>query len=177
MRHRGTPFVGALYTGLAVTSRGVRVVEFNARFGDPDIQPVFARLKSGLGGLLLAAATGTLAEHPGPRWDNGAAVSVVLAAHGYPEAPRKGDPVHGLSEAGALPDVDVLHAGTRVDSSGQVVSSGGRVLSVTALGSDLDDARRHAYDGLARIKLNGGHHRSDIALAAARGKVVVPDAG
>ncbi|NDL57992.1 phosphoribosylamine--glycine ligase [Phytoactinopolyspora mesophila] len=174
MRNRGTPFVGALYTGLAVTSRGIRVVEFNARFGDPDIQPVFALLRSGLGGLLLAAATGTLAEHPGPRWDSGAAVSVVLAAHGYPQAPRKGDPVHGLDEAAALPQTDVLHAGTRTDSSGQIVSSGGRVLSVTATGENLDAARQHAYAGMARIELEGSHHRTDIALAAARGEIRVP---
>ncbi|WP_166346461.1 phosphoribosylamine--glycine ligase [Phytoactinopolyspora limicola] len=174
MRSRGTPFVGALYTGLAVTARGVRVVEFNARFGDPDIQPVFARLRSGLGGLLLAAATGRLAEHPGPHWDPAAAVSVVLAAPGYPEAPRTGDPLTGLDAAAELPGVDVLHAGTRLDSGGSIVSSGGRVLSVTALGADLDAARDAAYAGLTRISLDGGHHRTDIALAAARGEVTVP---
>ncbi|NED95409.1 phosphoribosylamine--glycine ligase [Phytoactinopolyspora alkaliphila] len=174
MQRRGTPFVGALYTGLAVSSRGIRVVEFNARFGDPDIQPVFARLRSGLGGLLLAAATGRLSEHPAPWWDDGAAVSVVVAAAGYPESPRKGDPIRGLADAEALPDVDVLHAGTRLDSSGQVVSSGGRVVSVTATGTDLAQARARAYEGVGMIELDGAHHRTDIALAAARGEIVVP---
>ncbi|WP_240759196.1 phosphoribosylamine--glycine ligase, partial [Phytoactinopolyspora endophytica] len=174
MYRRGTPFVGALYTGLAISSRGIRVVEFNARFGDPDIQPVFARLRSGLGGLLLAAATGTLAEHPGPRWDDRAAVSVVVAAEGYPEAPRKGDLVVGLDDAAALPDVEILHAGTRVDSAGAVVSSGGRVLSVTGLGDDLEEARSHAYEGVGKIQLSGSHHRSDIGLAAAQGEVQLP---
>jgi phosphoribosylamine--glycine ligase len=174
MQHRGTPYVGALYTGLAVSSRGIRVVEFNARFGDPDIQPVFARLRSGLGGLLLAAATGRLAEHPAPRWADGAAVSVVIAAAGYPEAPRKGDPIHGLDEAASLPDVEVLHAGTRLDSSGKIVSSGGRVVSVTATGQDLEQARSRAYEGVGKIRLEGGHHRTDIALAAARGEITVP---
>ncbi|NED98742.1 phosphoribosylamine--glycine ligase [Phytoactinopolyspora halotolerans] len=171
MHRRGTPFVGALYTGLAIGSRGPRVVEFNARFGDPDIQPVFARLRSGLGGLLRAAATGELAEHPGLRWDDRAAVSVVIAAEGYPESPRKGDPIQGLEAAAALPDLEILHAGTRVDSAGVVVSSGGRVVSVTALGTDLDDARARAYQGVETITLAGSHYRSDIALAAARGEV------
>lgn len=177
MRLRGTPFVGTLYAGLAVTSRGVRVVEFNARFGDPDLQPVIARLRSGLGGLLLAAATGTLDEHPAPLWDRRSAVTVVVAAAGYPQAPRKGDVISGLDDVASLSDVEVQHAGTRVDSSGALVSSGGRVLAVTALGADLEGARASAYDAVHRIHLDGCHYRSDIALAAARGDVHVPGTG
>ncbi|AYY11396.1 phosphoribosylamine--glycine ligase [Actinobacteria bacterium YIM 96077] len=174
MRHRGIPFIGALYAGAAITARGVRVVEFNARFGDPDIQPVLARLRSGLGGLLLAAATGTLHQHPAPLWDKASAVSVVVAAQGYPEAPRKGDPVHGIDDAAAMPGVEVLHAGTRLDSSGTVVSGGGRVLTVTALADGIEAARTAVYSAVDRIRLDGSYARSDIALAAARGEVRVP---
>jgi phosphoribosylamine---glycine ligase len=174
LRRRGTPFVGVLYCGLALTSRGIRVVEFNARFGDPEIQGLALRLRSGLGGLMLAAATGKLADHPGPSWHDGAAVTVVVAAHGYPEAPRPGDPIAGLEAAAAVPGVEVTHAGTRRDSHGQVVSSGGRVLAVTALGDDLEQARSRAYEAVALVRLDGSHHRGDIALAAARGRVTVP---
>ncbi|MGH8828872.1 MAG: phosphoribosylglycinamide synthetase C domain-containing protein, partial [Jiangellaceae bacterium] len=124
--------------------------------------------------LLHAAATGDLSLHPEPRWRDGAAVTVVVAGHGYPEAPRTGDPVTGLAEAAEVPGVEILHAGTRLDSAGRVVSSGGRVLSVTAVGADLDEARSRAYEAVDRIKLEGSHHRSDIALAAARGAVEIP---
>ncbi|WP_026877698.1 phosphoribosylamine--glycine ligase [Jiangella gansuensis] len=168
MHRRGTPFAGLLYVGLALTSRGVRVVEFNARFGDPETQAVLARLRSGLGGLLRAAATGTLAQHPEPVWHDGAAVTVVVAAHGYPAAPRTGDRIHGLDDAAAIKGVEVLHAGTRLDADGAVVSSGGRVLSVTAVGDDLAEARDRAYEAVGRIQLEGSHARSDIAEAAAR---------
>lgn len=171
MRKRGTPFTGVLYAGLALTSRGVRVIEFNARFGDPEVQAVLARLRSGLAGLLNAAATGELAHHPAPRWRDGAAVTVVIASHGYPEATRTGDEIHGLAEAAEVEGVEVLHAGTRLNADGAVVSSGGRVLSVTATGDDLDQARARAYEATALIRLEGSHHRTDIALAAARGQV------
>lgn len=174
LRRRGTPFVGLLYVGLALTSRGVRVVEFNARFGDPETQAVLARLKSGLGGLLRAAATGNLGLHPEPRWHDGPAVTVVVAAHGYPGASRIGDPVAGLAEAAAVPGVEISHGATRLDSAGRVVSSGGRVLSVTAIGADLNEARARAYEAVDRIEIEGSHHRSDIALAAVRGAVVIP---
>ncbi|PSL02419.1 phosphoribosylamine--glycine ligase [Haloactinopolyspora alba] len=165
MHRRGTPFTGLLYVGLALTPRGVRVVEFNARFGDPETQAVLARLRSGLGGLLWAAATGTLAQHPQPIWQDGAAVTVVVAAHGYPEAARKGDRVLGLDKAAAVPGVEVLHAGTRLDADGELVSSGGRVLSVTGVGADLEDARARAYEAVGLIQLDGGQHRGDIAAA------------
>ncbi len=143
LRRRGTPFSGLLYAGLALTSRGVRVIEFNARFGDPETQAVLARLRTPLGGLLYAAATGTLADFPALRWSDGAAVTVVVAAHGYPAEPRKGDAVEGLAEIVREdgPDAYVLHAGTRADADGTVRSAGGRVLSVTATGADLTEAR------------------------------------
>ncbi|MGN6331626.1 MAG: phosphoribosylamine--glycine ligase [Motilibacteraceae bacterium] len=171
LRRRGTPFQGLLYAGLALTPRGVRVIEFNARFGDPETQVVLARLRTPLGGLLLAAATGRLAELEPLRWDEGAAVTVVVAAEDYPAAPVLGDPVEGLDDVPA--PAYVLHAGTRLDGD-RVVSSGGRVLCVTATGADLAAAREAAYAGAAKVRLRGSHHRSDIALAAERGEVSVP---
>ncbi len=177
MRHRGTPFAGLLYAGLALTSRGLRVVEFNARFGDPETQAVLALLESPLGGLLHAAATGSLDGQEPLRWRPGSALTVVLAAPGYPGRPHVGEPISGITEADAGPGVDVLHAGTSVrmdadEATGQarpvVVSSGGRVLSVTARGETLTEARSLAYQALSRIDLPGGQHRSDIAASAAR---------
>jgi phosphoribosylamine--glycine ligase len=169
LRRRGTPFSGLLYAGLALTSRGTRVIEFNARFGDPETQVVLARLLTPLAGVLHASATGTLGELEPLRWDDGAAVTVVIASEGYPAAPRTGDQIEGLAEAEAADGTAyVLHAGTRADGDGQVLSAGGRVLSVTATGTDLAEARGRAYDALARISLKGGQHRTDIALKAAR---------
>ncbi|RKN11510.1 phosphoribosylamine--glycine ligase [Streptomyces radicis] len=169
LRRRGTPFAGLLYAGLALTSNGVRVVEFNARFGDPETQVVLARLRTPLAGLLLAAATGQLAAFPPLRWSAGAAVTVVVAAEGYPDKPRTGDPVEGLAEVAEHdgPEAYVLHAGTRRDDEGRVVSSGGRVVSVTAAGPALADARALAYRAVARVRLAGSHHRTDIAARAA----------
>ncbi|MGD9485095.1 phosphoribosylamine--glycine ligase [Streptomyces sp. TRM70308] len=169
LRRRGTPFAGLLYAGLAVTARGVRVIEFNARFGDPETQAVLARLRTPLAGLLHAAATGALAAFPPLRWSAGAAVTVVVAAENYPAAPRGGDPVEGLDAVAAedAPHAYVLHAGTRRDETGRVVSAGGRVLSVTATGADLAAARERAYRAVGRISLAGSHHRTDIARAAA----------
>lgn len=169
LRRRGTPFSGLLYAGLAITSRGVRVIEFNARFGDPETQVVLARLKTPLAGLLYAAATGTLASVPPLRWSDGAAVTVVVASHNYPGTPRTGDVIEGLEEAGATGDAYVLHAGTARDAEGRVVSAGGRVLSVTATGPSLESARTHAYEAVSRIRLAGSHHRTDIAARAAEG--------
>ena len=167
MTRRGTPFVGLLYAGLAMTSRGVRVIEFNARFGDPETQVVLARLETPLGRVLLAAATGTLGDLPPLQWRPGAAVTVVVASRGYPDAPVTGDVIAGVDEAAALAGVDVLHAGTRVSDDG-IVSSGGRVLSVTAIGDTLAQARQRAYAGVDLITLEGSHHRRDIALEASR---------
>lgn len=172
LRRRGTPFSGLLYAGLAITSRGVRVIEFNARFGDPETQVVLARLQTPLAGLLRSAATGQLATFPPLRWSEGAAVTVVVAAENYPEAPRKGDVIGGLAAVAREdgPNAYVLHAGTKKDNEGRVVSSGGRVLSVTASGADLAQARERAYAAVERIELDGSHFRSDIALRAANGQ-------
>lgn len=169
LRRRGTPFSGLLYAGLAITSRGVRVIEFNARFGDPETQVVLARLKTPLSGLLLAAANGTLADLPPLRWSDDAAVTVVIASHNYPGTPRTGDPIEGLADVvdQDAPDAYVLHAGTRRDGDA-VVSAGGRVLSVTATGADLTQARERAYAAVARVRLDGSQHRTDIAEQAAR---------
>ncbi len=171
MRRRGTPFVGVLYVGLALTARGPRVVEFNARFGDPDGQVSIARLRSPFGGLLRAAATGTLDELGPLHVTAGYAVTVVVASQGYPGSPRTGDPVTGIEDAEAVDGVHVLHAGTRRDDQGMLVSAGGRVLDVVATGRSLGEARDAAYRAVALIELDGSHHRGDIALAAARGEV------
>ncbi|WJV47716.1 phosphoribosylamine--glycine ligase [Streptomyces flavofungini] len=170
LRRRGTPFSGLLYAGLAITSRGVRVIEFNARFGDPETQVVLARLKTPLAGLLLAAANGTLTDLPPLRWSDDAAVTVVIASHNYPGTPRTGDPIEGLADVADqdAPDAYVLHAGTRRDGDA-IVSAGGRVLSVTATGADLAQARERAYAAVGRVRLDGSQHRTDIAEQAARG--------
>ena len=167
MHRRGTPFAGLLYVGLALTSRGMRVVEFNARFGDPETQVVLARLATPLGGVLHAAATGRLADVGALRWDDGAAVTVVVAAHGYPGDVRTGDEVAGLDRVDELDGVHVLHAGTRHDDGGVLRSAGGRVLSVVGTGADLASARERAYAGVALVDLPGSHHRTDIAAATA----------
>ncbi|WP_374982438.1 phosphoribosylamine--glycine ligase [Streptomyces fradiae] len=168
LRRRGTPFSGLLYAGLAITSRGVRVIEFNARFGDPETQVVLARLRTPLAGVLLHAANGTLDAQPPLGWRDEAAVTVVVAAHNYPGSPRTGDPITGLDEVAEAdaPHAYVLHAGTRRDGDA-VVSAGGRVLSVTATGADLAQARERAYAAVGRIRLDGSQHRTDIARAAA----------
>jgi phosphoribosylamine--glycine ligase len=166
MRRRGTPFAGLLYAGLAMTSRGVRVIEFNARFGDPETQVVLALLDTPLAGLLLAATDGTLSDQPPLVWRPGYAVTVVVAASGYPSAPRSGDIISGLSDVPA--PAYVLHAGT-ANQSGDVVTTGGRVLSVTAVGETLAAARATAYAGVGALRIDGGHHRTDIALLASKG--------
>nr|WP_202445878.1 MULTISPECIES: phosphoribosylamine--glycine ligase [unclassified Streptomyces] len=169
LRRRGTPFSGLLYAGLAITSRGVRVIEFNARFGDPETQVVLARLKTPLAGVLLGAADGTLDTVPPLTWHDDAAVTVVIASHNYPGTPRTGDPIKGLDEVAAqdAPHAFVLHAGTRKDGDA-VLSAGGRVLSVTATGKDLSQARERAYAAVGRVRLDGSQHRTDIARKAAQ---------
>jgi phosphoribosylamine--glycine ligase len=168
MARRDEPFAGLLYAGLALTSRGVRVVEFNARFGDPETEVVLPLLETPLAGLLHAAATGGLAGVGPLRWRDGAAVTVVVAAEGYPERPRTGDPITGADTEG------VLHAGTALDPDGGLVSAGGRVLAVTGVGPDLAAARQAAYERVAGIRLAGAHWRTDIALAAVEGRLAVP---
>lgn len=164
MAARGCPFSGLLYAGLAITSAGPAVVEFNCRFGDPETQAVLALLDTPIAGLLYATATGALAQVPPLRWRDGYAVTVVLAAENYPGRPRIGGAVTGADCEG------VLHAGTEI-RDGAVVSSGGRVLSVVGTGVDLRAARADAYLKLERITLAGSHFRSDIALAAAEGRI------
>ncbi|MDN5789721.1 MAG: phosphoribosylamine--glycine ligase [Micrococcales bacterium] len=173
MRRRGTPFVGVLYIGVALSSRGLRVFEFNVRFGDPDGQASIARLETPFAQLLHAAATGALDIFGPLRCSADRAVAVVLTAKGYPSTPRTGDRITGLDAAATVPGVTVLHAGTALDETGALVSSGGRVLDVVAVGSDLAAARSAAYDAMALIELDGSHHRSDIALKAARGEITI----
>lgn len=174
MARRGTPFAGVLYVGLALTSKGPKVVEFNARFGDPETQVVLARLATPLGQLLRAASRGELADVEPLQWRDDAAVTVVIASDGYPAAPNTGDPISGLDDVdGADGGAYVLHAGTKIGDDGTIVSSGGRVLSVVGLGTDLANARDVAYDGVKRIDLPGSHHRSDIALKALRSEISV----
>ena len=170
LARRGTPFVGLLYAGLAMTSTGPQVIEFNCRFGDPETQVVLPLLETPLGELLLSCATGRLAEVEPLRWRDAAAVTVVVAAEGYPDKPTGGDPI----AVGALPaGVQVLHAGTRLDGDA-VVSAGGRVLSVTGVGTDLRTARDLAYEGVAAVELRGSHWRTDVARSAVDGRISVP---
>jgi len=162
MSARGTPFVGLLYAGLALTTKGIKVIEFNARFGDPETQVLLPRLQTPLATLLYQAATGTLAAAPALAWSSDAAVSVVLAAAGYPNTPKTGDPITGIASVqGAF----VYQAGTTL-KDGVLHSAGGRVLSVTGIGADLAVARSEAYAGISQITLHGAHYRGDIALAA-----------
>ncbi|MBR6459124.1 MAG: phosphoribosylamine--glycine ligase [Actinomycetaceae bacterium] len=165
MARRGTPFIGLLYCGLALTSRGLRVVEFNVRFGDPETQSVLARLRTPLAQLLYAAAIGELPDQL--EWSDEAAVTVVLAASGYPASPKLGDPITGLDEAEQVEGAHVIHAGTAL-KDGELVSAGGRVLATVGLGKDIDAARARAYEAMSHIKLDGSHHRSDIAANVAR---------
>ena len=169
MAARGTPFVGLLFAGLAMTSSGPSVIEFNCRFGDPETQAVLSLLETPLASVLHACATGRLGALPPLQWRAGSAVTVVVAAEGYPDRPVTGDEV----VVGALPDgVSVQHAGTAL-VGGRVVSSGGRVLAVTAVAADLATARERAYQGVAAVTLRGAHSRSDVALRAVRGEVAV----
>ena len=167
MVRRGCPFSGLLYAGLAMTSQGPAVVEFNCRFGDPETQSVLALLETPLGQLLHATATGRLADQPPLCWRDGYAVTVVVAAENYPGRPRVGDVIVGAEADG------VLHAGTARRDDGAIVSSGGRVLSVVGTGPDLVAARDAAYALVKSIRLPGSHFRSDIGLAATEGRISV----
>lgn len=163
MARRGTPFSGLLFVGLALTASGPKVVEFNARFGDPETQSLMALLDSPLSELLYAAAHGSLSSVAPPRWRDGAAVSVVMASAGYPESSSSGDVITGASAVASAPDVHVLHAGTALTDDGSLVTAGGRVLAVTAVGSDIADARAKAYSGVSAIEFPGAQWRTDIA--------------
>jgi phosphoribosylamine--glycine ligase len=163
LRARGTPYRGLLYAGLCLTAAGIRVVEFNARFGDPETQVILDRLVTPLGGLLAAAADGSLADAGQLAWAPGAAVTVVIAAEGYPAAPASGDQINGLEDAERQPGAYVLHAGTSANGAGGLSSSGGRVLDVIGTGRDLAAARAAAYRAAGLIRMRGGWYRTDIA--------------
>ncbi|AJI79760.1 phosphoribosylamine--glycine ligase [Corynebacterium singulare] len=169
LAHRGTPYTGLLYAGLAWGAEGPAVVEFNCRFGDPETQAVLSLLTSPLGEVLKATATGHLAELKPLEWKEGYAVTVVLAAEGYPASPRKGDVI-------SSPDLEdptkILHAGTATSDSG-VVSNGGRVLNILGQGATLDEARAAAYAVLDGIELEGSFFRTDIGARAAAGEISI----
>ncbi|MER5624688.1 phosphoribosylamine--glycine ligase [Streptosporangium sp. NPDC002544] len=160
LARRGAPYTGVLYVGLALTSKGPKVIEFNARFGDPETQVVLDRLQTPLAGLLLACANGTLDRFGPLSYRDGAAVTVVIAAENYPADPVKGDVIEGLSDP--VEDAYVLHSGTALDGD-RIVSNGGRVLSVVGTGPDVPAARAAAYEAVEHIRLRGSHHRTDIA--------------
>ena len=167
MRRRGTPYRGLLYAGLCLTADGLRVIEFNARFGDPETQVVLDRLASPLADLLYAAATGDLAAATPPRWHDGAAVAVVIAAEGYPEATVKGDKIV-ISERSVASPSYFLHAGTALTPTGDLVSAGGRVLNAVGSGPDLAAARAAAYQLAETAGLRGGWYRTDVAAPVAK---------
>ena len=161
MAARGTPFVGLLYAGLALTDHGTRVIEFNARFGDPETQVLIPRLKTPLATLLFKAATGNL-KNEVLEWRDDSAVTVVLAAEGYPAAPESGGVISGFS---AIENVQIYHSGTSKTQQG-TVATGGRVLTITGMGEDLTEARNRAYRAISKIHLAGSFYRTDIALNA-----------
>lgn len=165
----GTPFIGLLYAGLILTEKGVRVIEFNARFGDPETQVVLPRLRTPLSALLFAAASGTLEDQPAPEFGEDVAVTVVLASEGYPEAPQTGRPIEGLADAAAVEGVTIVHAATAGPDApgGALVATGGRVLNVVAVAGDFAAARARAYDAIDGIRLDGAHYRRDIAARVA----------
>ncbi|WP_454117728.1 phosphoribosylamine--glycine ligase [Microbacterium lacticum] len=170
----GTPFIGLLYAGLILTGEGadteIKVIEFNARFGDPETQVVLARLNSPLSRLLMSAASGTLEDEPEPTFADTVAITVVLASEGYPEAPVTGRPIGGLDAAAATPGVHLAHAATAGPDApgGDLISTGGRVLNVIATGDAFAQARERAYAALDEITLDGAHFRTDIAAVVAR---------
>jgi phosphoribosylamine--glycine ligase len=161
----GHPYQGVLYVGLMLTGQGPKVLEYNARFGDPETQVLMPRLDGDWLDLLEACASGCL-EPAGLQWKKEAAVCVVMSAGGYPGSYAKGLPIEGIDDADALDGVVVFHAGTGLDDRNRFVTTGGRVLGVTALGADLAAARDRAYEAVARIRWQGEHHRTDIALDA-----------
>ncbi|RLK52316.1 phosphoribosylamine--glycine ligase [Microbacterium telephonicum] len=162
----GTPFIGLLYAGLILTDAGVKVIEFNARFGDPETQVVLPRLVTPLSELLLSAASGTLEDQPAPRFSDTKAITVVLASEGYPQAPVTGRPIGGTDAASAVDGVHLAHAAT-AQRDGTLVATGGRVLNVVATGDSFAQARERAYRALGEISLEGSHHRTDIAARVA----------
>ncbi|WP_460801597.1 phosphoribosylamine--glycine ligase [Microbacterium sp. GXF6406] len=170
MDAEGTPFIGLLYAGLILTPAGIKVIEFNARFGDPETQVVLPRLRTPLSELLLAAASGNLEDQPQPDFSDDVAITVVLASEGYPEAPQTGRQIAGLAAAAAIDGVRLVHAATAGPDApgGDLLATGGRVLNVVATGTDFASARARAYEAMGLIDLDGGHFRTDIAARVAK---------
>jgi phosphoribosylamine--glycine ligase len=164
MAARGTPFKGVLFAGLMITDRGPQLIEYNVRFGDPETQVLMMRLKSDLLAAMVATADGVL-DHFDLRWRDEAALTVVLAAKGYPGTPEKGTEIRGLDTAGEIADVEIFHAGTRRDGD-RLLADGGRVLNVTALGRTVGEAQARAYAAIAKIDWPGGFWRHDIGWRA-----------
>jgi phosphoribosylamine---glycine ligase len=162
LRREGVAYTGVLYAGIMITHAGPKVLEFNVRFGDPECQPLMARLLSDLLELMLATCEGRLADYE-PRWDDRPACCVVLASEGYPARPRTGVPITGIEKAEAMPGVTVCHSSTSRAPGGGLITSGGRVLSVTALGGDMAEARRRAYAACEAIQFQGKTYRTDVA--------------
>lgn len=163
LRDQGIDFRGVLYAGLMVTPEGPKLIEYNIRFGDPDVQPVLLRMTSDLTELLAAAADGDLGSVAAPTFSDTAAVNVVLASEGYPVAPRTGDVIEGLDAARAVEGVTVLAAGVKAGPGGALVTGGGRVVNVIGEGPDVPTARARAYEAVGKVSWPGMHHRTDIA--------------
>ena len=164
MAKRGTPFKGVLFAGLMITASGPKLIEYNVRFGDPETQVLMMRLKSDLLAALLATADGVLKDFD-LRWSEDAALTVVMAANGYPGTPTKGTEIKGLEAAKLIPNVEIFHAGTRRDGD-RLLADGGRVLNVTGRGRTVAEARDAAYAAIAKIDWPGGFYRSDIGWRA-----------
>jgi len=164
MNREGRRFRGVLYAGLMLTQQGPRVIEFNCRLGDPETQPLLLRLKSDIVPLLLATAEDKLDTVEAPEWDPRVAVCVVACSGGYPGSYKKGVPIFGLDRIETGPDLQVFHAGTRL-AGGDLVTDGGRVFAVTALGADVQAARQRAYDALDKVEFAGMHYRKDIGIS------------
>jgi phosphoribosylamine---glycine ligase len=166
LARRGMEYRGVLYAGLMLTAHGPRVIEFNARFGDPEAQVLLPRLSTDLVPLLLAAAFGELPEHPRMEWDPRPAVGIVVASGGYPETYETGFPIEGL--AAVPPNVLIFHAGTRLSSDGTLLTSGGRVLTSVGMGATVEEARMSALSGAVRVRFAGAYYRRDIGQEAMR---------
>lgn len=165
MKRRGAPFRGVLFAGLMITAEGPKLIEYNCRFGDPECEVLMPRLEGDLVELLLATAEGRLGD-VSVGWSKDAALTVVMAAKGYPAKPETGTPIRGIEAAEALEGVRVFHAGTKAQPDGSLVAAGGRVLAVTALGATVAEAKARAYEGVARIDWPGGFNRTDIGWRA-----------
>jgi phosphoribosylamine--glycine ligase len=166
----GIKYRGILYAGLMLTQNGPKVLEFNCRFGDPETQPLMMRFRSDLLEVMLAVADGQL-DKISIKWDPRPAVCVVAASKGYPGKYETGLPIEGVDDADAMRDVKVFHSGTRLDGAGRLVTDGGRVLGVTAIGDTIQQAQKRAYDAMKLIRFDGMHYRTDIAHQAIRAAV------